>query len=57
MSGLVKFVPIEQMKDRLVVVFANLKPANLKSVRSNGMVMCGSNADHTQVRSLRRQRR
>jgi tRNA-binding EMAP/Myf-like protein len=36
-------------QDRMVVVFENLKPTNLKQVKSCGMVMCGSNADHTKV--------
>ena len=51
-SGLVKFVPLEEMLNRLVVVVANLKPSNLKSVKSYGMVLCGSNADHTAVELL-----
>ena len=41
-SGLVNFVPIEDMKDRMVVVLANLKPANLRGVASHGMVLCAS---------------
>lgn len=41
-SGLVKYVPIEEMKDRLVVVLANLKPANMRGVKSAGMVLCAS---------------
>lgn len=41
-SGLVKFVPIEQMKDRLVVVLCNLKPAKMRGVESAGMVLCAS---------------
>uniref|UniRef100_A0A0K2TKB4 Tyrosine--tRNA ligase n=1 Tax=Lepeophtheirus salmonis TaxID=72036 RepID=A0A0K2TKB4_LEPSM len=41
-SGLVKFVPIEVMKDRMVVVLCNLKPAKLKGIMSNGMVLCSS---------------
>ncbi|XP_014220820.1 tyrosine--tRNA ligase, cytoplasmic [Trichogramma pretiosum] len=41
-SGLVNFVPIEQMQDRMVVVLANLKPANLRGVSSHGMVLCAS---------------
>ena len=31
-SGLVKYVPIEQMKDRMVVVICNLKPRNMRCV-------------------------
>lgn len=41
-SGLVNFVPIEEMKDRMVVVLANLKAANLRGVASHGMVLCAS---------------
>jgi len=41
-SGLVDFVPIEEMRDRLVVVLCNLKPAKLKGIESRGMVLCAS---------------
>lgn len=37
-SGLVKFVPVEQMQGRKVLVLANLKPAKLRGVVSSGMV-------------------
>ena len=32
-SGLVNFVPIDEMKDRMVVVLCNLKPAKLKGIK------------------------
>lgn len=51
-SGLVKFVPLDQMLNRLVVVVANLKPAKLKGILSAGMVLAASNEDHTQVEIL-----
>lgn len=51
-SGLVKFISVDDFKDRLVVVFANLKPSNLKSIKSFGMVLCGSSDDHSQVELL-----
>lgn len=41
-SGLVNFVPIEQMQNRMVVILANLKPANLRGIASHGMVLCAS---------------
>lgn len=41
-SGLVNYVPIEEMRDRMVVVLANLKPANLRGISSHGMVLCAS---------------
>ena len=37
-SGLVKFVPAEQMQNRRVVVVTNLKPAKMRDVMSYGMV-------------------
>mmetsp|Transcript_15113 Transcript_15113/g.21091 ORF Transcript_15113/g.21091 Transcript_15113/m.21091 type:complete len:422 (+) Transcript_15113:99-1364(+) len=51
-SGLVKFVPIEQMQDRMVVVLCNLKPAKLRGVESQGMVLAASNEEHTSVELL-----
>lgn len=47
-SGLQKFVPLDQMKGK-VLVMANLKPRPLAGFNSNGMVVCASNADHTVV--------
>lgn len=44
-SGLVKHVPIEEMKNRLVVVMCNLKPAKMRGVTSEGMVMCASSPE------------
>lgn len=41
-SGLVKHVPIEQMENRLVAVLCNLKPAKMRGVESQGMVLCAS---------------
>lgn len=41
-SGLVNFVPIEEMRNRDVVVLCNLKPAKMRGVESCGMVLCAS---------------
>lgn len=41
-SGLAKYVSIEQMKDRSVAVLCNLKPAKMRGVESQGMVLCAS---------------
>lgn len=38
-SGLVKYVPIEEMKDRLVLVLCNLKPAKMRGVMSEGELL------------------
>ena len=44
-SGLVKHVPIEQMRNRKVIVLCNLKPSKLKNVESQAMVLCGKARD------------
>lgn len=41
-SGLAKYVPIEQMENRLVAVLCNLKPAKMRGVESQGMVLCAT---------------
>ncbi|EGG19101.1 endothelial monocyte-activating polypeptide II precursor pro-EMAP II family protein [Cavenderia fasciculata] len=41
-SGLVNYIPIDQVQDRMVLVLCNLKPRNMKGVKSEGMVLCGS---------------
>lgn len=51
-SGLVNFVPIESMRDRLVVVLCNLKPAKLKGIESRGMVLCASAEEPKAVEPL-----
>ncbi|WIA21084.1 hypothetical protein OEZ85_005404 [Tetradesmus obliquus] len=48
-SGLVKFVPKEQMEGRRVVVCCNLKPAKMRDIMSYGMVLCASNDTHDKV--------
>lgn len=44
-SGLVKYFPLEAMQDRYVVVVANLKPVNMRGIKSSAMVLCASNED------------
>ncbi|KAK7066398.1 hypothetical protein SK128_013825 [Halocaridina rubra] len=51
-SGLVKYVPIEEMQDRMVVVLANLKPATMRGVKSSGMVLCASVSEPAAVEPL-----
>jgi len=48
-SGLAKFIPLEQMVERRVVVVCNLKPTPMRGVISSAMVLAASNADRTQV--------
>ena len=38
MSGLVKYLGPEQMEGKLVVLVANMKPSNMRSVLSQAMV-------------------
>ena len=44
-SGLVKHIPEPEMQNRRVVVVANLKPTNLKSVKSYAMVLAATGTD------------
>ncbi|GBG92400.1 hypothetical protein CBR_g55333 [Chara braunii] len=48
-SGLVKYVPLEEMQNRKVVVLCNLKPVAMRGIKSHAMVMAASNADHSKV--------
>ncbi|CAM6050456.1 unnamed protein product [Sphagnum compactum] len=47
-SGLVKFLTLEQMQNRKVLVLRNVKPGKVRDVSSSGLVLCASNTDHTQ---------
>ena len=50
--GLVDYVPIDQMENRLVVVLCNLKPAKLKGIESKGMVLCASVTNDDDTKSV-----
>lgn len=51
-SGLAQLIPAEQLHNRHVVVLCNLKPAKMKGIESNGMVLCASSAEPRQVEPL-----
>ncbi len=51
-SGLVKFVALEDMQQRPVLVLCNLKPRNMRGIKSFGMVLAASNEEHTVVEPL-----
>lgn len=51
-SGLVKYIPLDHLQHRDVVVLANLKPRNMRGVKSNGMLMAASDASHENVELL-----
>ncbi|XP_042387456.1 probable methionine--tRNA ligase [Zingiber officinale] len=48
-SGLVKYIPLEEMQNRKVCVLCNLKPATMRGIKSQAMVLAASNDDHTKV--------
>lgn len=50
-SGLVRHIPIEEMQNRMVVVLCNLKPAKMRGVTSEAMVMCASTPDKVEIMS------
>jgi len=41
-SGLKNFMKIEELENRLVVLLCNLKPANMRGVKSEGMLLAAS---------------
>ncbi|KIM89347.1 hypothetical protein PILCRDRAFT_95219 [Piloderma croceum F 1598] len=41
-SGLVHYIPIEQMRDKYLIAVCNLKPANMRGVKSFAMVLAAS---------------
>lgn len=51
-SGLVKYVPLDYLQEAKVVVLANLKPRNMRGVKSSGMLMAASDASHENVELL-----
>ncbi|KAM0989604.1 hypothetical protein EV1_013394 [Malus domestica] len=50
-SGLVKYIPLNKMQNRKVCVLCNLKPANMRGIKSEATVLAASNSDHTTVSS------
>lgn len=48
-SGLVKFVPLDQMQNRLALLLCNLKPAKMRGVTSEAMVMCASTPEKVEI--------
>lgn len=52
-SGLAKYVPIDELRGSLVVVLCNLKPRALKGIKSHGMLLAAYNEEHSVVEPLR----
>lgn len=51
-SGLVNYIPIHHLQDKNVIVLANLKPRNMRGVKSSGMLMAASDEAHEKVELL-----
>ena len=49
-SGLQGYLTEDDLMDKDCVVVCNLKPRDLEGVPSNGMVLCASNKEHTEVK-------
>ncbi|XP_046419265.1 aminoacyl tRNA synthase complex-interacting multifunctional protein 1 [Neodiprion fabricii] len=48
-SGLVKYVPLEELNNKMVVLLCNLKPSKMRGVTSEAMVMCASTSDKVEI--------
>nr|XP_053650325.1 aminoacyl tRNA synthase complex-interacting multifunctional protein 1-like [Cherax quadricarinatus] len=48
-SGLVRFIPVEEMQNRMAVLLCNLKPAKMRGITSEAMVMCASSPDKVEI--------
>ncbi|XP_047470649.1 aminoacyl tRNA synthase complex-interacting multifunctional protein 1-like [Penaeus chinensis] len=48
-SGLVRFIPEAEMQNRMVVLLCNLKPAKMRGVLSEAMVMCASTPEKVEI--------
>ncbi|KAJ4843222.1 hypothetical protein Tsubulata_041864 [Turnera subulata] len=58
-SGLVKYIPLEEiyavynhwiiLQNRKVCVLCNLKPATMRGIESQAMVLAASDSEHTKV--------
>ncbi|XP_074650679.1 aminoacyl tRNA synthase complex-interacting multifunctional protein 1-like isoform X2 [Tubulanus polymorphus] len=48
-SGLVKHVSLEQMQNRKALFLCNLKPAKMRGILSEGMIMCASGGDDCEI--------
>ncbi|CAK9157878.1 unnamed protein product [Ilex paraguariensis] len=51
-SGLANYIQLDHLQDKKVIVLANLKPRNMRGVKSFGMLMAASDASHENVELL-----
>ncbi|CAI8601533.1 unnamed protein product [Vicia faba] len=45
-SGLVNYIPLQHLQGKKVIVLSNLKPRNMRGVKSCGMLMAASDSKH-----------
>ena len=48
-SGLVKHVTLDQMQDKVAVFMCNLKPAKMRGILSEAMIMCASTPEKVEI--------
>lgn len=48
-SGIAKYYKPEDIIGKKVIVVTNLKPAKIRGIESNGMVLCASNDDKLEL--------
>ncbi|XXG60766.1 hypothetical protein AAC387_Pa04g2595 [Persea americana] len=48
-SGLVKYIPLEEMQNRRVCVLCNLKPVTMRGIKSQAMVLVASNDNQVEL--------
>ncbi|KAF2567594.1 hypothetical protein F2Q68_00026605 [Brassica cretica] len=48
-SGLVKYIRLEEMQNRMVCVLCNLKPSKMRDIMSQAMVLAASSSDGSKV--------
>lgn len=53
-SGLAKHMPLEALQGARVVLVANLKPANMRGVKSQAMVLAATSPDGAKAGALLR---
>ncbi|XP_059666845.1 uncharacterized protein LOC132312479 [Cornus florida] len=51
-SGLAKYCSPDELMNRRVVLITNVKPGKLRDVMSEGLVLCASSEDHSDVEPL-----
>ena len=48
-AGIKQYYPKDELKNKKIVVFVNLKPRLMKGIESQGMLLAGVSDDHSQV--------